>query len=100
MPATKQSDVRKQFSRSADKKSATYQLCDVRNMLSSDTVDSIIFLNKTVFHRILRKMQRTALLPVLLACSLNLNTLYMYAVCCEFSGCENYTFQIKSSVIC
>ena len=33
-------------SRSADKKSATYQLCEVRNMLSSDIVDSVIFLNK------------------------------------------------------
>ena len=46
MPATKQSDVWKQFSRSADKKSAIYQLCEVRNMLSSDIVNSIIFLNK------------------------------------------------------
>ena len=74
MSATKQSDVLKQFSRSADKKSATYQLCEVRNMFSSDIVDSIIFLNKTVFPRILRKMQRKALLQMLLACSLNLNT--------------------------
>ena len=46
----------------------------LRNRLSSDIVDSIIFFTKTVFLWILRKMQRKAILPVLLDCSLNLNT--------------------------
>ena len=47
---------------------------ELRNRLSIDIVDSIIFFKtKTVFLRILRKMQRKAILPVLLACSLNLN---------------------------
>ena len=41
-------------------------------MLSSDIVDSIIFLNKNSIPQ--DKMQRKALLPVLLACSLNVNT--------------------------
>ena len=46
----------------------------LRNRLSSDIVDSIIFLKKTVFLRVLRKMQRKAILLMLLECSLNLNT--------------------------
>ena len=74
MPATKQSDVWKQFSRSADKKSGTYQLCEVRNMLSSDIVDSIIFLNKNNIPHDIKKDAMESTLPVLLACSLNLNT--------------------------
>ena len=47
----------------------------LRNRLSSDIVDSIIFFKtKTVFLRVLRKMQRKAILLMLLECSLNLNT--------------------------
>ena len=50
----------------------------LRNRLSSDIVDSIDTLFKQikqkVFLRILRKMQRKAILPMLLECSLNLNT--------------------------
>ena len=55
MPATKQSDGWKKFSRSADKKSATYQLCELRNMLSSDIIDSTIFLNKNSIPQDIKK---------------------------------------------
>ena len=46
----------------------------LRKRLSSDIVDSLIFKTKTVFIRILRKMQRKAILPMLLECILKLNT--------------------------
>ena len=44
----------------------------LRNRISY--VDSSIFKQKIVFLRILRKIQRKAILPMLLECSLNLNT--------------------------
>ena len=39
----------------------------------------ILVLTKTVFLRISIKMQRKAILPMLLECSLNLNTCMQYA---------------------
>ena len=58
----------------------------------------IIVLAKSVFFRLLRKMQWKAILPMLLECSLNLNTCMQYAA--SFLAVNMTNFQIKSLVIC
>ena len=46
----------------------------LRNRLSSDIVDNIIFLNKNSIAQDIKKDATESILPMLLECSLNLNT--------------------------
>ena len=65
----------------------------LRNRLSSDIVDSIIFLNKNSIPQDIKTDATEGDFANVIGMKLGPEHIYLYAVCCEFCGCKMTIFK-------